>query len=78
MCVTPVAELMISAGVFFFFFSLLHLIVLLTIAVNDSPEWLHGSTAGGGEDTEGKNPFSKAYMVFVPKPVCNMASGCLY
>lgn len=65
---------------FFFFlvFLLLHLIVLPTIAVNDSPEWLHGSTAGGGEDTEGKNPFSKAYMVFVPKPVCNMASGCLY
>lgn len=56
--VSPVAELMISARVFFFF---LLLIVRLTIAVNDSPELLHGSTVGDGRPRRGKPIFKSIH-----------------
>lgn len=42
------------------------MIVLLTKAVNDSGEWLHGSTVGGWEDAEGKTHFQKhAWVLFI-------------
>lgn len=49
-----VAELLVSARVF----SLL-LIVLPTIAVNDSAEWLHRSAMGDGRAQKGKTHFQK-------------------
>lgn len=63
-CVAPVFELMISAFLFFF----LLLIVPLTIAVNNSPEWLRGSTVGGW----GGGTFSKEYMFFLFINLCAM------
>lgn len=67
------AELMISAGVFPPPPQLL--IVMLTIEVNDSPRVAARFDGGGGGGEGGRTHFPKAYMVFIHKPVCSMASG---